>query len=34
MVGGDGWEGMRGMNRFLEESNDFLGVAVSLCSDQ
>ncbi|KAJ4985825.1 hypothetical protein SVAN01_08723 [Stagonosporopsis vannaccii] len=27
-VGGDGWEGMRGMNRFLEESRDFTGIAA------
>lgn len=29
-VGGDGWEGLRGTNRFLEESPDFTNVAVCL----
>ena len=28
-LGGDGWEGIRGMNTFLEESSDFSAVAVS-----
>lgn len=28
-VGGDGWEGIRGSHKFLEESSDFTGVAVS-----
>lgn len=30
VLGGDGWEGIRGTNKFLEESRDFTGVAVSL----
>lgn len=29
-VGGDGWDGIRGTNKFLEESSDFMSVAVSL----
>jgi hypothetical protein len=29
VVGGDGMEGLRGTNRFLEEARDFSGVAVS-----
>lgn len=28
-LGGDGWEGIRGSHKFLEESRDFAGVAVS-----
>lgn len=28
-VGGDGWDGIRGTNKFLEESKDFTEVAVS-----
>lgn len=27
--GGDGWDGLKGMNKFLEDSSDFSGVAVS-----
>lgn len=30
MMGGDGWEGIRGTNTFLEKCSDFTGVAVSL----
>jgi hypothetical protein len=28
MVGGDGWEGIRGTNKFLEDSPNFAGIAV------
>ncbi|KAF3041521.1 hypothetical protein E8E12_004920 [Didymella heteroderae] len=28
MVGGDGWEGIRGTNKFLEDSSNFAGIAA------